>query len=459
MTNITQTLLAGTSAALALTGIGVSTVSANANSYTVKSGDTLYHIAKTNHTTVSAIAKLNNIKNPTLIFAGQNLRVGSVSETTAKSTQAKSSANKTSSTNTTSNANKTSSTNTTSNANKASSYTVKSGDTLYRIARNAGMSVADLARINGISNANVLRVGQTLHFNKTVQTPTKSTQAKPVTKPSVAKPATTTASNTAHASATKPQVTPAQPTQATQTTPSTTTTSPSKLSSYTVKAGDTMWSIATSHGLSVAQLQQANHMSTIFIRVGQVLQFKASAVTPSSNDNVAQKPQANTTTQTSQTTQKPQANTTTQTSQTTQKPQANTTTQTSQTTQKTQTVATSVQTPTFNAIYNSGSYPQGQCTQFIKSRLAWVGNYWGNATDWGRSAQAQGHTVNHVPSVGSIAWFDAGKPTADPVYGHVAIVTAVNANGTVHIIEGNYAGLAFHERDVQTSWISGFIHE
>ena len=417
MTNITQTLLAGTSAALALTGIGVSTVSANANSYTVKSGDTLYHIAKTNHTTVSAIAKLNNIKNPTLIFAGQNLRVGSVSETTAKSTQAKSSANKTSSTNTT------------SNANKASSYTVKSGDTLYRIARNAGMSVADLARINGISNANVLRVGQTLHFNKTVQTPTKSTQAKPVTKPSVAKPATTTASNTAHASATKPQVTPAQPTQATQTTPSTTTTSPSKLSSYTVKAGDTMWSIATSHGLSVAQLQQANHMSTIFIRVGQVLQFKASAVTPSSNDNVAQKPQANTTTQTSQTTQ------------------------------KTQTVATSVQTPTFNAIYNSGSYPQGQCTQFIKSRLAWVGNYWGNATDWGRSAQAQGHTVNHVPSVGSIAWFDAGKPTADPVYGHVAIVTAVNANGTVHIIEGNYAGLAFHERDVQTSWISGFIHE
>lgn len=411
MTNITQTLLAGTSAALALTGIGVSTVSANANTYTVKSGDTLYHIAKTNHTTVSAIAKLNNIKNPTLIFAGQNLRVGSVSETTAKPTQSKSSANKTS---TTSKA---------SNANKASSYTVKSGDTLYRIARNAGMSVADLARINGISNANVLRVGQTLHFNKTAQTPTKSTQAKPVTKPSVTKPATTTASNTAHASATKPQVTPAQPTQATQTTPSTTTTSTSKVSSYTVKAGDTMWSIATKHGLSVAQLQQANHMSTIFIHVGQVLQFKASAATPSSNDNVAQKPQAN------------------------------------PTPQKPQTVAPSVQTPTFNAIYNSGSYPQGQCTQFIKSRLAWVGNYWGNATDWGRSAQAQGHTVNHVPSVGSIAWFDAGKPTADPVYGHVAIVTAVNANGTVHIIEGNYAGLAFHERDVQTSWISGFIHE
>ena len=429
MTNITQTLLAGTSAALALTGIGVSTVSANANTYTVKSGDTLYHIAKTNHTTVSEIAKLNNIKNPTLIFAGQNLRVGSVSETTAKPTQAKSSANKTSTTSTS------------SNVNKASSYTVKSGDTLYRIARNAGMSVADLARINGISNANVLRVGQTLHFNKTAQTPTKSTQAKPVTKPSVTKPATTTASNTAHASATKPQVTPAQPTQATQTTPSTTTTSTSKVSSYTVKAGDTMWSIATKHGLSVAQLQQANHMSTIFIHVGQVLQFKASAATPSSNDNVAQKPQANTTPQTSQTTQKPQANTT------------------PQTTQNAQTVTPSVQTPTFNAIYNSGSYPQGQCTQFIKSRLAWVGNYWGNATDWGRSAQAQGHTVNHVPSVGSIAWFDAGKPTADPVYGHVAIVTAVNANGTVHIIEGNYAGLAFHERDVQTSWISGFIHE
>lgn len=417
MTNITQTLLAGTSAALALTGIGVSTVSANANTYTVKSGDTLYHIAKTNHTTVSAIAKLNNIKNPTLIFAGQTLRVGSASQATAKPTQAHASANKTSTTSTA------------SNVNKASSYTVKSGDTLYRIAKNAGMSVAELARINGISNANVLHVGQTLHFNKTAQKPT---QTAPVTHPSVTKPATTPASNASHASATKPQVTPAQPTQATQTKPSTTTTSPSKVSSYTVKAGDTMWSIATKHGLSVTQLQQANHMSTIFIRVGQVLQFNASDATSSSNDNVAQKPQANTPTQTSQTLQ---------------------------TTQKAPTVSTSVQTPTFNAIYNSGSYPQGQCTQFVKSRLAWVGNYWGNASDWGRSAQAQGHTVNHVPSVGSIAWFGAGKPTADPVYGHVAIVTAVNANGTVHIIEGNYAGLAFHERDVQTSWISGFIHE
>lgn len=419
MTNFTQTLLAGTSAALALTGIGVSTVSADTNTYTVKSGDTLYHIAKTNHTSVSAIAKLNNIKNPTLIFAGQTLRVGSASQATAKSTQANASVKKVANTATSTG---------TSNVNKASSYTVKSGDTLYRIAKNAGMSVAELARINGISNANVLRVGQTLRFNQTAQKPT---QTAPATKPSVTKPATTPASNASHASATKPQVTPAQPTQVTQTKPSTTTTSPSKVSSYTVKAGDTMWSIATKHGLSVAQLQQANHMSTIFIRVGQVLQLNASATSTNvtNNDNVAQKPQANTSTQTSQTTQ------------------------------KAPTVSTPVQTPTFDAIYNSGTYPQGQCTQFVKSRLAWVGNYWGNATDWGRSAQAQGHTVNHVPSVGSIAWFGAGKPTADPVYGHVAIVTAVNANGTVHIIEGNYAGLAFHERDVQTSWISGFIHE
>lgn len=43
--------------------------------YTVKSGDTLSGIASKYSTTVSALVKLNGIKNPNLIYAGQKIRV------------------------------------------------------------------------------------------------------------------------------------------------------------------------------------------------------------------------------------------------------------------------------------------------------------------------------------------------------------------------------------------------
>ena len=43
--------------------------------YTVQSGDTLSRIASQHGTTYTALAKLNNIKNPNLIYAGQKIRV------------------------------------------------------------------------------------------------------------------------------------------------------------------------------------------------------------------------------------------------------------------------------------------------------------------------------------------------------------------------------------------------
>lgn len=43
--------------------------------YTIKRGDTLSAIAKANNTTVEALADLNNIKNPNLIFAGATLEI------------------------------------------------------------------------------------------------------------------------------------------------------------------------------------------------------------------------------------------------------------------------------------------------------------------------------------------------------------------------------------------------
>ena len=46
---------------------------AGGGQYTIKSGDTLSQIAAANNTTVAELAKLNNIANPNMIMAGQNL--------------------------------------------------------------------------------------------------------------------------------------------------------------------------------------------------------------------------------------------------------------------------------------------------------------------------------------------------------------------------------------------------
>ena len=41
-------------------------------------------------------------------------------------------------------------------------YTVKSGDTLWGIAAKLGVSATALAQLNGITNANLIKVGQVL---------------------------------------------------------------------------------------------------------------------------------------------------------------------------------------------------------------------------------------------------------------------------------------------------------
>ena len=46
----------------------------------------------------------------------------------------------------------------------AGTYTVKSGDTLSRIAAKYGTTVAKLVEINGIKNPNLIRVGQVLRL-------------------------------------------------------------------------------------------------------------------------------------------------------------------------------------------------------------------------------------------------------------------------------------------------------
>ena len=71
--------------------------------------------------------------------------------------------------------------------------------------------------------------------------------------------------------------------------------------------------------------------------------------------------------------------------------------------------------------------------------LPWVGDYWGNANQWGASAQAAGHTISYTPKVGSvIVWSNEGGG-----YGHVAVVSKVIDANTIEVLEANYGGSAY----------------
>lgn len=104
--------------------------------YTVKRGDTLWNIARNYGTTVQSIAGINGISNPNLIYPGQVLKilVNDTSETGV-------------------------------NTMGHIIYTVKSGDTLWNIARNYGTTVQNIAELNGIRNPNFIYIGQRLRID------------------------------------------------------------------------------------------------------------------------------------------------------------------------------------------------------------------------------------------------------------------------------------------------------
>lgn len=94
--------------------------------YTVRSGDTLFLLAKRYGTTVDSLKRANNLSS-NYLSAGQRLNIPSGSAAKAS----------------------------------GSSYRVQAGDTLYLIARKYGITVESLKKANGM-NGSYLWVGQTL---------------------------------------------------------------------------------------------------------------------------------------------------------------------------------------------------------------------------------------------------------------------------------------------------------
>jgi len=102
--------------------------------HTVKSGESLYTIAKKNHTTVDALCKLNGIKRDTVLRVGRAIKVPKKVKIAKKRA-------------------------------KKSVHIVKRGDTLSTIAKRYGVSVATLRTLNGLSRSDMLKVGQKLRLS------------------------------------------------------------------------------------------------------------------------------------------------------------------------------------------------------------------------------------------------------------------------------------------------------
>lgn len=142
--------------------------------YVVEPGDTLYSIAKKNGLSVEDLIYLNNLKNNTLSIGQKLILKPDIS--------------------------------------LSNSYVVKRGDTLYSIALKNGTTVDKIKVINNLSN-NTLSVGQVLQL--------------PV--------------------------------------------SEDLYNVYTVKAGDTLYSLALKFGVSVDELKVLNNLSTDNLSIGQKL--------------------------------------------------------------------------------------------------------------------------------------------------------------------------------------------
>ena len=122
--------------------------------YRVRQGDTLEKIARRNGTTVKRLCQLNGIKETKILHPGDRLRVsGSAPKNKASQTKPASQSSQ---------RGQAGQTGQTSQPSQATTYTVRSSDTLYKIARRHGTTVQKLCQLNGINENTTLRIGQKL---------------------------------------------------------------------------------------------------------------------------------------------------------------------------------------------------------------------------------------------------------------------------------------------------------
>jgi lysozyme len=179
--------------------------------YTVQSGDTLSGIAAKFGTNYQYLASLNHLSNPNQIYVGQTLQIRGGSQPSAP----------------------------VNHNNSNGTYTIQAGDTLSGIAAKFGTSYQALARLNNISNPNMIVVGQTLRISGSASA-------------NVSQPSTSYSSN----------------------------------GTYTVQAGDTLSGIAAKYGTSYQAIASQNGISNPnAIYVGQTLRIGGTSVSYSNSSS------------------------------------------------------------------------------------------------------------------------------------------------------------------------------
>ncbi|KRL02582.1 C40 family peptidase [Liquorilactobacillus hordei] len=227
MKRTTKTLLASTVGAAGL--FLASTTNASASTTVkVNKNDTVWDLSQKYGVSIKSIEALNNInQNSHLIVESQTLTIPDSDNTSSSS-------------------------NTSSTSSAATStVAVTEGDSLWAIAQKYNTTVDSLRSLNGLSSTETLiRTGQTLKVSGSADTS-----------------ATTTSSDT----------------QSSTSTESSTKTSSVTVSAnhvtYTVKSGDSLYTIAQAYGVTVASLRSSNTLGSAILP-GQTLTINDPTKTP-----------------------------------------------------------------------------------------------------------------------------------------------------------------------------------
>ena len=202
------------------------------NIYIVKSGDNLYKIAQDNNTTVDEIKKLNNLTSNTLSI-GQLLKLPSplLPEDT---------------------------------------YTVKSEDSLYSIARKYNTTIDELKRLNNLTT-NILSIGQVLKLpkeemkenNNTINYTVKSGDSlyKIANEYNTTVDSIKSINNLTSNLLQIGQVLKIPLEEINETT-------------YTVQKGDSLYSIARKYNTTIDKLKELNDLTSNLLSIGQILIVK-----------------------------------------------------------------------------------------------------------------------------------------------------------------------------------------
>lgn len=266
--------------------------SSGTSSYKIKSGDTLSGIAKKHKMSLSDLLSQNNLSASDTIYPGKVLKVYGASGGGNGSARSISGS---------------------SQGGGSSTYTVKSGDTLGGIAYSNNMSLSSLLSKNGMSASTVIRPGDKIKVKGSSNS--KSTSKNNSSKTSgsqgsyTVKPGDTLSGiaskhgmsletlmslNGLSKSSTifpKDKLKVSGSTSSSKQAPKKQTFTSSKTSTYTVKSGDTLSTIANSHGMKLAALLDLNpeYSAETNLQIGDKLKISGSSVKSTSTNTTTKR--------------------------------------------------------------------------------------------------------------------------------------------------------------------------